>query len=328
MRVRVPLSCAIALVMLAVATPASAQHLYWRIAADSTGPYLSSLFVADAPDASNPQLLLNARPSRIRGIAVDSTAGEFFWVESDTGGPGFRIVRSTSSACSTIRSSLLEIRSPEVDPLGGKLYWVEIFGAGDGIYRANRDGSNVERVVDGPTSIISVDPVNGKLYWVDGNGIRRANLDGSNAEIVIFTEPGFAFWTIQVDPLDDKLYWIEDVEGFQWRLRRGNLDGSNDETLFVFPEATFYFQLDAANDKVYWLEDDTLIRADVDGTDREEFDPPVPVSLGFRFDGASEIVRVACGGTAVPASGPVSVALLLGALVAVAGRVIVRRRSS
>lgn len=69
-----------------------------------------------------------------------------------------------------------------------KVYWSKL---GDGIWRANLDGSNPEQVItnlDAGQNItgLTIDATEGTIYWVTANNddMRRAQLDGSDIEII------------------------------------------------------------------------------------------------------------------------------------------------
>ena len=63
-----------------------------------------------------------------------------------------------------------------------KVYW-----AGEGIHRANLDGSKVENlIVPTQPSFVAIDSATNKLYWADWywGQVRRSNLDGSEQELI------------------------------------------------------------------------------------------------------------------------------------------------
>ncbi|HSB05385.1 MAG TPA: hypothetical protein VLK23_09330, partial [Thermodesulfobacteriota bacterium] len=69
-----------------------------------------------------------------------------------------------------------------------KIYWTDANNSGSAIakvFRANLDGTNVEKLVIPPglnPRGIALDVAGGKMYWADIGTIKRANLDGSNVE--------------------------------------------------------------------------------------------------------------------------------------------------
>ena len=118
----------------------------------------------------------------------------------------------------------------------GRIFFLDL--AGGRVLSANPDGSDLQTlVVEGrkcPDGL-AVDTTAGHLYWTnmgdftknDGS-IFRSDLDGRNVTTVV--PPGGVFTPkqIQIETKSSKLYWC-DREGM--RVMRGNLDGSNIETL-------------------------------------------------------------------------------------------------
>ncbi len=82
---------------------------------------------------------------------------------------------------------------------------------------------------------IAVDAAAGHIYWtnmgvpsLNDGSIERADLDGKNRKVIVPQGVTFSPKQIQLDKKSGKLYWC-DREGM--RVMRGNLDGSNIETL-------------------------------------------------------------------------------------------------
>ena len=74
---------------------------------------------------------------------------------------------------------------------------------------------------------IALDVAGGKMYWTDGfDGIGMANLDGSNVRN--FDTPDFTMGDVTLDLSNGRMYWV-DGEGSE--LRRGNLNGSQQQTI-------------------------------------------------------------------------------------------------
>ncbi len=115
-----------------------------------------------------------------------------------------------------------------LDEVGGKMYWTDR-GLGT-IQRANLDGSQIEILVSGLTSIWSfaLDEAGGKMYWTVDGTIQRANLDGSQTEILVsgLTRKGRPIYGPTLDMAGGKMYWT--VDG---TIQRANLDGSQTEIL-------------------------------------------------------------------------------------------------
>src|SRR6266478_8049812 len=105
------------------------------------------------------------------------------------------------------------------------------------IHSMNTDGSDRKTIVTGchlPDGIV-VDAAAGHIYWtnmgvpsLNDGSIERADLDGKNRKVIVPQGVTFSPKQIQLDKKSGKLYWC-DREGM--RVMRGNLDGSNIETL-------------------------------------------------------------------------------------------------
>ena len=151
----------------------------------------------------------------------------------------------------------------------GRLFFLDL-GAGR-VLSANPDGSNLKTIVNEgkrfPDGLV-VDAA-GHLYWTNmGNPkkndgtILRSDLDGKN--IVTIVPPGGTFTPkqLQLEKQSGKLYW-SDREGM--RVMRGNLDGSNIETLVDTSEGDprpgadptkwcVGIAVDAEDGKFYWTQ--------------------------------------------------------------------------
>jgi hypothetical protein len=117
----------------------------------------------------------------------------------------------------------------------GRLFYLEA-NAGV-IHTANADGSDRKVIVSGarvPDGVV-VDVEAGHIYWTNmGNPIKndgsieRADLDGQNRKKIVPEGGTFTPKQLHLEKKAGKLYWC-DREGM--RVMRGNLDGSNIETL-------------------------------------------------------------------------------------------------
>jgi hypothetical protein len=152
----------------------------------------------------------------------------------------------------------------------GRLFFLDL-GAGR-VLSANPDGSDLKTIINEgrrlPDGLI-VDADAGHLYWTnmgspkrnDGS-IFRSDLDGKN--MITIVPPGGTFTPkqLQIEKKSGKLYW-SDREGM--RIMRGNLDGSNLETLVDTsrgdprpgPDAMKWcvgIAVDAEGGKIYWTQ--------------------------------------------------------------------------
>ena len=167
-----------------------------------------------------------------------------------------------------------------VDPLHGHLYWTYSLQLGNGIARANLDGSSIETVIDSTVtgsgfSRLSLDLLHGHIYWSSGSSIGRVNLDGSDHEVLVTNIVTSDYGGLAVDPVGGKVYWTRnnfpDAGGDVWRA---NLDGSDPERLLsdlLFDDYPQQIELDFFTGKMYidsrggfWVQ-----RANFDGTELE-----------------------------------------------------------
>ena len=187
-----------------------------------------------------------------RDLALDLENGKMYWV-----GDGIRRANLDGSNIETVVTidSGFGIGSVDLDLTNGKVYWAQaelvpgyflIFS----IKRANLDGSNIQTVGGGPSSIpeIALDVLGGKVYWTyvdshpdsDAYGlVQRANLIGGIGETLFVSIgflPGFA-----LDIGGGKMYWTNSELG---RFQRANLDGTNVELLFEVDGAPSKIALD------------------------------------------------------------------------------------
>ena len=140
----------------------------------------------------------------VADLAIDSNGGFLYWTGWLTGSLGR--VNLDGSAPTTLVFQQTLTGDLALDPVRNKVYWV-VQTTGD-ILRANVDGSDLETVLAGEFAVgaIDFDPLSDKLYWNAGQGIRRADPDGSNAETLIST--GIVFLgDLEVDSEGGKLYW-------------------------------------------------------------------------------------------------------------------------
>ena len=118
-----------------------------------------------------------------------------------------------------------------------KIYWSNQ-GTDNSIYRANLDGSNIEKIFQSgpgeeiPGSLV-IDDINNKLYWYDvfNLSLKRSDLDGSNLESVIDNVPNGLF-SLNINPFNGKLYWID----FDLQINEYTI---GDMSPNVFPKVAF-----------------------------------------------------------------------------------------
>lgn len=151
------------------------------------------------------------------------------------------------------------------------LYWID--QSSSDIFKANLDGSQLERVVETVTgSDFAFDFGNQRIYWTENDAIRRANFDGTTVQDLVTSnvdEPDF----LVLDVAANKMYWVDggfDADRIKW----ANLDGSENTDLITGLDAPLELRLDVDHGKLYWLEGGSfateLRRANKDGTTIED----------------------------------------------------------
>jgi low density lipoprotein receptor-related protein 5/6 len=244
-------------------------------------------------------------------FANDVENSEHVAAESGTGAATEMIYWTTVFGTSIKRSSL---ESPQIelvlselnvnlgialDMIDGKVYWTGV--QPEGIYRANLNGTNIERIIGGCGQSglcshhnIALDLVAGKMYWTESGlysrfyKLRRANLDGSDVEDVIPTEALRRPKGIALDLAAGKIYWgggtvSQEDKG---RIRRANLDGSAIEDVIEVGRNTVGLELDLGEEKMYWTnnQEGEVWRANLDGTMKELLIAGLDNPLGLALD--------------------------------------------
>lgn len=175
----------------------------------------------------------------------------------------------------------------------GVMYWTD---RTTGIYRAARDGSEIQLIV--PRTIIdsiAVDAEGDRLYWthITSRGLKdvelwQSKLDGS---VPVRLADGLN-WTGDVvfDPVDKKVYVSSLGDG---KIVCFNADGSErHDFLAGLPPPSRLF-IDVEKRKLYWASNSLprLDRVNLDGTQREAALTGLPgVAFGFRIDPAEQMV--------------------------------------
>ena len=216
------------------------------------------------PDGTGAQTLFTGLPTPL-GLAIDEPSGKLYWVEGTAG----RIRRSNldgTGAETVVSTAPGTPYALAVDAAGGKVYWSEYPG-GDGIQRANLDGTAVEILfpMSGPGGL-ALDIQGARLYFADywGGRVGRIALDGSSSEILAGGRPNPNH--VALDPAAGLLYWSEGV--FVGRVNALALDGSGQVTVVEGESSPSGLALDRATGTLYWAAEDghAIRRAAVDGS--------------------------------------------------------------
>jgi sugar lactone lactonase YvrE len=259
---------AVALALAALATP-----LAWPAAAHSDEPDGTWVYWSDygvgavsrvRPDGTEAGPVITGASVPI-GIAVDAGSGKLYWVEAGT---------------ARIRRANLDGTSPEdvvatgpgipygiaVDVAGGKVYWTEYPG-GDGIQRANLDGTGVETIhVTFGAGGLALDLPANHLYWTDYSSGRvgRVELDGAAPEILVAGRPNPNHVALDLDA--GRILWTEGL--YSGRVMAADLDGANAVALVNGEPSPTGLAFDTVERTIYWGNEDghAVRRADDDGS--------------------------------------------------------------
>lgn len=252
----------VALVILLLSQPASAQKLYWlehgKIhSSNLDGKYAKDFYIA--------------RVTSPNGVAIDQVNEKLYWSDLSSG----KIQRSNldgSMLEDVVTGTPSTVQIPiALDILNSKVYWSRLSNK---IWVAGLDGSDQEIFLDGlPGDVggIVVDPDMQLIYWTEfgqNKAIRRANLNRSEVQDVV---SNLSYWPlgIALDPQAAKLYWTTTWDGPG--IVRANLDGTGIIGLNSSPDSPWGLTLDLENGKMYWTDNwyGTVERANLDGTGRQ-----------------------------------------------------------
>ena len=194
-----------------IALDVAGDQMYW------TNAEIESIYRANLDGTDKEALLRVSNGGSLLDIALDIRHGKMYWTQMNV----FRADFDGSNVEPVIAAQ----GDVALDPWK---WYTEM-----NVFRADFDGSNVEPVIAAQGKIYDValdlDPRGGKMYWTQGfQGIGIANLDGSNA--TNFQTPDYVTGGLTLDTSNGKMYWID---GGGNEIRRGNLDGSQQQTLLT-----------------------------------------------------------------------------------------------
>ena len=236
-------------------------------------------------------------------IAVDMEGGKVYWTQQ-TGANAGRVQRANLSGSNVelVRALNNLPQGIAVDTSNGKLYVTNARGK---IQRMNLDGRNYEPDfiinLDSPSGI-AVDAAGGKVYWTEQTGensgrLQRADLDGSNVASV--RELNNVPYGIAVDASNGKLY----VTNSRGKIQRMNLDGRNFEWNFITNlDSPNGIAVDVAAGKIYWTEANSIRRANLNGSSRQN----VVTGIGSLAGIALSVAPVSMEAPAAPAAAAIA----------------------
>lgn len=189
-----------------------------------------------------------------------------------------------------ISSGISDIRQMAIDTNNDKIYWTS--ESGQKISRSDLDGSNVEDIITGVSSMygIDLDLVNNKIYYSSKSQhkIFRADLNGSNQEEIVTDAKGP--FGIAVDPVNNVFYWLgQQNPSNNGVIKRAELDGSNVTTILANIQFCVEdIAIDKLNGKLYWTNvcEDRIRSCDLDGSNNTSVLTGQPNVLGLALDPA------------------------------------------
>lgn len=153
------------------------------------------------------------------GLVVDTITDHIYYINSSDGFnniPGGAIMRTTLNGKRTEviisdHSVLFEPLYIDVDNIASKMYWTDGKRDGGSVWRANLDGSEIERLTRNtfrPRGI-SIDTDREVVYWVDDSQkeLKLINADGNGGESGIFVGTD----NVLIDAFyhSNKVYWSD-----------------------------------------------------------------------------------------------------------------------
>ncbi|MCG9134422.1 leucine-rich repeat domain-containing protein [Candidatus Poribacteria bacterium] len=238
-----------------VTQPTRGIDLYWLESDSIRRANLVETHFQDLKD--HVQVLNSVTYQRGAQIALDLVNGKMYW----TNNRHYYIQRANLDGSDAQKLSINtgNLTGIALDIAEGKIYWTN-----SGIYSANLDGSNIQKLITVEARSIALDTARGKMYWYNyhKNNIQRANLDGTNIQNVV---PTGSLYQIAIDVASGKVYWTTSSN----KLQYANLNGTNvqDVVTGVYPES---IAIDIAAEKVYWTTNDKIQRANLDGTNVQD----------------------------------------------------------
>lgn len=179
--------------------------------------------------------------------------GELYWTDNTPTELG-QIKRTDTDTLTTttLISGLTHVvYRLAVDEAGGTMYWTNV--SQSDVYRANLDGSGVERIFDRPsgsTRGVAVDPASGNLFFLYRDEVWRSDLDGGNAALLI--DNLFA-QDIVLDAVAGAMYLSRFDGSGSGSVVKAGFDGSGLTTLVGgIADGPVGMTLSAARNEIFW----------------------------------------------------------------------------
>ena len=156
-------------------------------------------------------------------LALTEASEWIYWIEQRPTAKRIRRVRFDGSGAEDIISQGLSLAGGiALHEEIGKIYWVQVEPpVQNSVYRANLDGTDVEKIADLPEVAsfpagIAIDKMRSLVYWTQGSKILQANLDGSGATEA--AHPFAGIWddllvtSLVVDQRDGTIYFTAQLD--------------------------------------------------------------------------------------------------------------------
>lgn len=231
-------------------------------------------------------------------ITLDLTHGKMYWCESLKG----TIMRANvdGSSPEVIIAGLRNPTAIELDVAGGKIYWSD--EADGNVQQANLDGTEVKEILSNADGIIdfAIDSANGYVFWRTAGTISRGAFYGAESEnfgTCLQCSGGI----IDLDTTNGKVYWstvywsgnsgVGGIGADPWysQIRRANIDGSGQETLFNQTYSLSGFTIDDSKAKIYFSNSGTVSQSDLDLLNVEDI-ANVDAGSNFVIDADNSII--------------------------------------
>lgn len=217
-----------------------------------------------------------------QAMAASSSTKQVFFLNS-IGNLFYNIVVAKSNGGSTtvteIVSNISFAGTIAVDDVNQKLYWTDSADipsvpAPRRLLRSNFDGSGVEILNTGSdlglgAFGVAVDPAGGKVYWSDAGGsqIVRSNIVGNGIIEPLYNVFGGALFGIAVNAQSGEIFWADQGLGI---IQKANSDGSSPSPVTIISSLTnpLYIVADGPSGQIFFTENDTVQRANLDGSSR------------------------------------------------------------
>jgi hypothetical protein len=212
-------------------------------------------------------------------IEIDSIGGKIYWGDSRNPAGTHSLYRANldGTQVETLATVGTGIDGVGLDLAAGKVYFGSV---SSGLFRANLDGTGQTQILSGSGGQFNdVEILGGQVYWSSLTTIKRANLDGTGVQTLVSSQSSIVGLDV-VGGLG-KMFWADQSSGL---VQSANLDGSS---VFQIDSGEFGARgvvADEVAGHVYWGLGSSLRRANLDGTNQQQFASGSPSILSLQFE--------------------------------------------